>query len=768
MLKRAFGRRFRPVFQGSKSHQKLVLRPGQKRKRVLVFLYSLTSFLMIFFVGGVSLGFFLFVIYSKDLPSPTRLIERDIPLSTKILDRNGELLYDVYGEQNRTLIKIEDIPQSIINATLATEDADFYKHGGFDPMGIFKSLYYIIARRSLQSGSTITQQLVKNALLSPEQTLTRKIKELVLSIQIERRYSKDEILQMYLNEVPYGGQTHGVEAAAQAYFGKTVMEVNLAEAAMLAGLPQRPSAYSPFGQNPENAEARQSYVLFLMSDKGWVGKDGVRHYLNKGEADDAKKMEIKYATPGGKINAPHFVMYVKRILEEKYGEKMVEQGGLKVTTSLDLTKQGEVEKIVSEEVEKAKNLRVGNGALVALNPNTGEVLAMVGSKDYFDIEAGGNFNVAVDGLRQPGSAIKPITFAAAFKKGFTPATMIMDTATTFPGGRDIPDYKPVNYDGVFRGPMQLRYALGNSINIVAVKLLKLVGVAPTVDLAQQMGLVTLTDPERYGLSLTLGGGEVRLLDLVSAYGVFASGGKHFEVVSILKVEDSRGRILEETIPDSSSGSQVLSPEVSYLISHILSDNNARSAAFGTYSPLVIPGRTVSVKTGTTDDKKDNWTVGYTPSLVVGVWVGNNDGKVMDPRLSSGVTGAAPIWHRAMLTLLKGQKDEPFARPEGIINADIDALTGYLPYETAKVRPELFIRGTVPTAHSDMYERLKVCRSDGKIAAKPCEEEGNYDEKIFVRLKDILPEWQEFTDKWLSENKDKFRGEHPEWVIPEAQ
>lgn len=736
------------------------------RRRWLILLSTLSSLLFVIIVGGSLFGFLLFTVYSKDLPSPNRLVERDIPLSTKILDRHGELLYDVYGEQNRTLVKLEELPPALINATLATEDADFYLHRGFDLVGITRSLFYIVARRNLQGGSTITQQLVKNALLSSERTVTRKIKELVLSLQIERRYSKDEILQMYLNEVSYGGQSNGVEAAAQMYFGKSAKDLTLAEAALLAGLPQKPSVYSPFGSYPENARARQSYVLHLMSDRGWVGKDGQRHFLGKKEAEDAKKAEIKYATPGGRIKAPHFVMYIKRLLEERYGEKMVEEGGLKVTTSLDLKMQEEAEKIVAEEVEKAKSLKVGNGALVALDPRTGEILAMVGSRDYFDVENQGNFNVAVDGLRQPGSAIKPITYATAFKKGYTAATMIMDVPTTFPGGRDNPDYKPENYDGNFRGPLQLRYALGNSINLVAVKLLKMVGVPAALQTAHEMGITTLNEPDRYGLSLTLGGGEIKLVDLVSAYGVFANSGKHHDVVSLLEVRDSKERLLEKS--DEESGTTVLTPEQAYLVSDILADNNARSLAFGTYSPLVIPNHTVAVKTGTTDDKKDNWTIGYTPSLVVGVWVGNNNNTAMDPHLASGITGAAPIWHRAVASFLKDKPNEPFVRPEGIVEMDIDALTGYLPFETARVRREIFIRGTVPTAHSDMYQRLKICKSDGKIAAKPCEEAGNFEEKIYVRLTDALPEWQEFTEKWLSENKDKLEPEHSEWYPPSEQ
>lgn len=739
-----------------------------RRHRFLIVATALATLFLFFLVGGSLLSFLVFAYYSKDLPSPKRLVDRDLALSTKIYDRNGELLYDVYGEENRTLIRLEDVPQDLIDATLATEDADFYFHRGFDILGVGRAFYNIIMRHSLQGGSTITQQLVKNALLSPERTFTRKIKELILSLQIEQRYTKDEILQMYLNEVSYGGQAWGVEAAAEMYFGRSAKELNLAKSALLAGLPQKPSLYSPFGPYPERARERQSYVLHLMVERGWIGRDGVRHFLSQTRAQATKNQPLEYETPGAKIKAPHFVMYVKRLLGEQYGEKLVEEGGLKVTTSLDYKLQEKAEKIVAEEVEKAAALKVGNGALIALDPQTGEILAMVGSKDYFDVEAGGNFNVVVDGLRQPGSAIKPITYATAFRKGYTAATMIMDVPTTFPGGVGQPDYKPENYDDKFRGPVQLRYALGSSINLIAVKLLKLVGIPAMLQVAHEMGITTLNEPLRYGLSLTLGGGEVKLLDLASAYGVFATGGVYHPPAAILEVKDSHGKVLGKAVSGQEKGRKVLSEEESYLISHILSDNNARLLAFGAQSPLLIPSRTAAVKTGTTDDKHDNWTVGYTPSLVVGVWVGNNDNSPMDKRLASGITGAAPIWHRAMVEFLEGEKDEPFVRPEGIVEQDIDALTGFLPYETAKVRKEIFIKGTVPSAHSDMYERIKVCQADGKKAGKACEESGNYEEKVFVRLKDPLAEWQSFVNKWLEENRERLAAEHPEWYPPEEE
>jgi len=705
----------------------------------------------------------VFAYFSKDLPSPHKLSTQQQALSTEIYDRNGTSLYNIYGEENRTLVDISDIPESLINATLATEDADFYRHRGFDLRGIFRAVYQIAFKHKLQGGSTITQQLVKNTLLTPERTITRKIREFVLALQIEKKYSKEQILQMYFNESPYGGQAWGVEAASKMYFDKSVKDITPVEATLLAGMPQSPTRYSPIA-NPETAEDRRSYVIHLMQTSGWWDKDGRHKFLSKEEAEKllADRPEVKVQVQN--IKAPHFVMYVRQLLTERYGVKLVEQGGLKVTTTLDLERHDKMQEFVREEVEKAAPLLVGNGALVALNPQTGEVLSMVGSLDYFDIERDGNVNVTL-AKRQPGSAIKPVNYVTAFKKGYTAASMVVDTETTFPGGEGLPDYVPENYDGEFRGPMQFRYTLANSINVAAVKVLKLVGIRSMLQTAYDMGLSTLAPTEenlnRFGLSLTLGGGEVTLLELTSAFGVFANGGVRMAPEAILKVVDSKGNVLEEFRP--TQGRRVLNEEYAYIICDILSENEARSGVFGYYSPLNISGYTVAVKTGTTDDKRDNWTIGYTPSIVIGVWVGNNDNTPMHPKLASGITGAAPIWNRAIQDWLQGKEDELFKKPEGIMEAKVDKLSGMKPGPFSATRTEIFAKGTVPTQEDDMHVALLVCE-DGELVNDACIEADEYEEKDFIILRAALPEWQHEVDEWVK----AVHGDDEEWNPPKEE
>ncbi|MDP2632451.1 MAG: PBP1A family penicillin-binding protein, partial [Candidatus Curtissbacteria bacterium] len=563
---------------------------------------------------------------TRDLPSPKALEDRQVPQTTKIYDRGGKLLFNVYTDENRTLVPLSEIPDNLKHATIAIEDKDFYKHKGFDIYGIVRAAKVNVLGGSLQGGSTITQQLVKSAFLTPDRTVTRKVKELYLAFRVEMAFSKDRILEMYLNQVPYGGTAWGVSAAAEQYFGKSVKDLTLAEAALLAGLPQAPSYYSPFGQDPQRAKDRQKTVLARMVDS---------HYITRDQAEQAAAEDIKFQASIVDIRAAHFVMYVREYLAEKYGESIAAQGGLKVTTTLDLDIQEDAQKIVADNIAKLKPLNVGNGAAVVTKPKTGEILAMVGSKDFFDVEGDGNVNVTI-ALRQPGSSIKPINYATALEhKLITAATVIMDAPTTFSGGPK--PYRPVNYDGRFHGPVQVRYALGNSFNIPAVKVLALNGVVEMIKMAREMGITSFQDESRYGLSLTLGGGEVKMTEMAIAFGVFANEGVRIDLTPVLKVEDSKGRVLEEF--KQKTGKRVLTPETSFLISSILSDNSARTAAFGPSSQLVIRGKNVAVKTGTTDDKRDNWTIGYTPTYLVASWVGNNDNKPMNQNLASGVTGA---------------------------------------------------------------------------------------------------------------------------------
>ncbi len=664
----------------------------------------LTSYLLIF----------------KDLPSPTRLGQYTMASATKVYDRNGKLLFDIFADQNRTPVPLSQIPKYLQQATIAIEDKEFYKHRGINLIGgMMRALVATVTRRQLQGGSTITQQLVKSALLTPQRSVTRKIKEIILAVWVEVLYPKDKILELYLNQVPYGGTAWGIESASERYFGKKVNELTLAQAALLAGLPQAPTRYSPLGAHPELAKTRQREVLQRMVED---------RYITKKQADAADAEPLTYQQETG-IKAPHFVMYVKEQLVNKYGQAAVEKGGLKVTTTLDLDLQEYAQATVSAEVSRLKGYQVTNGAALITRPATGEILAMVGSVDYF-ASPSGNFNVTT-ALRQPGSSIKPINYAIGLEKRIvTPATMFIDEPTCFGNSIGQPAYCPVNYDGKFRGPVQLRMALGNSYNIPAVKMLYLNTVQDMVASASAFGLTTITDPSQYGLSLTLGGGEVRMTDMATAFSVFANGGVRRDLVAILKVTDKNGKILEEykdpnlgkQIPSQIliNGKRVLSPETSFLISHILLDNNARQDEFGPASALYIPGRAVSVKTGTTNDLRDNWTIGFTPLVLVATWVGNNDNSPMNPYLVSGITGAAPIWNKLMVRALRGLPDIWPKQPDGVVGAQVCQITGLLPPNPDLGNPgcatrfEYFIKGTVPTERENLKQSVIIDKDTGDI------------------------------------------------------
>ena len=627
-----------------------------------------------FFSLGVALTLLTVLIYQgylfvKNLPSPANIGKVNYSLTTHIFDRNGNLLYEIYRDQNRTPIKLTDLPDYVIKATIAAEDKDFYFHRGISLFGgIFRAIKDMISHKGLQGGSTITQQLVKTSLLSPERTLDRKIKEIILALWAERIFSKDQILEMYLNQVPYGGAAYGIEEAAKIYFGKSAKDLNLEEAATLAGLPQAPSIYSP-QSNPQAAEARRNSVLKSMYEQ---------RVIDKKTYEEAVKKKLVVNLPQTTIKAPHFVFYVRQQLEDIFGIKQIEEGGLKVTTTLDLAIQKEAEKILKEEIEKLKDLNVTNGAILVTRPATGEILAMVGSVDYFT-SASGAFNVTT-ALRQPGSSIKPLMYSLALEKGYTAATILDDSPVVFNiAGSEA--YRPVNYDGKFHGKVPLRFALANSYNVPAVRTLATLGVENFINQAKKMGISTWTDKDRYGLSLTLGGGEVKMTDMAEAFGVLASEGKKTPLKSWIKIEDVVGRKLAQF---ELNQTQVIDKGIAYIISDILADNFARTWAFGTHSALEIPGYKVAVKTGTTNDKKDNWTIGYTPEFLVAVWVGNNDNTPMNPYLTSGITGAAPIWNRVMSYLLKNYGSGPawYPQPEDVVTRD--CYFG---------RKEYFIRGT---------------------------------------------------------------------------
>lgn len=615
----------------------------QSKKRV---------FISIVFLSVISIALFLYFFIFKTLPSPNELTQKTPQVSTKIYDRNGYVLYKIYKDQNRTIVPLSQIPIHVRLATLAAEDAEFYNHPGFSLKGITRAIFEDLQTGSLQGGSTITQQLVKNVLLTPEKTFTRKIKELILSVQVETTYTKDQILEMYLNQVSFGGTSYGIQEAAQEFFNKNVEDLSLSEAAFLAGLPKSPTAYSPYGSTPELGIARQHEVIHLMM---------VNKFITPEQELQLEQEKLYFSPHGNEIKAPHFVMYIKSLLVAKYGEEMVEKGGLEVITSLDLKTQEMAENIVKDEVTKIKGLNVGNGDALVMNPTTGEILGMVGSADYFDTKRDGQVNVLLR-LRQPGSSIKVVNYAYALSKAnYTPASIINDSPITYssPGS---PPYSPVNYDGQFRGNVTLRSALAQSRNIPAIKILASYGVDKMITQGKDMGITTWNDPSKYGLALTLGGGAVTGLDLGKVYSTLANYGKRPDIMPILQVKDYKGKILEKNSPKTT---QVLDPNVTFLLTDILKDNIARSPEFGLNSYLVIKDHPeVAVKTGTSNDLRDNWTAGYNQNYLVITWVGNNNNSPMS-RIASGITGASPIWNKIMSSLLEGQTSSDWEVPNGV-------------------------------------------------------------------------------------------------------
>lgn len=677
----------------------------------------------------VVLGIVSFVLILQDLPSPQQFESpENFAVSTQIFDRNNTLLYEIYADENRTPVKLSDLPPHVYQASIAIEDKSFYSHIGFDLLGMTRAVGNMVRGESIQGGSTITQQLVKTALLSREKTLERKAKEAILTITTEVLYSKDEILEMYLNHIPYGGTAWGIEAAAQTYFDKHAKDLSIAEAALLAGLPQAPSRYSPFQSDISLAKNRQADVLRRMREDGYISPE---------QEEAATKEELKVALSQTNIRAPHFVFFVKDQLVQKYGIEKVERGGLRVRTTLDLALHETAQASLSAELAKLENLKVGNGAALVTKPNTGEVLAMIGSKDYFDATADGKVNVTIK-ERQPGSSFKPINLAIAFEqRKATPATMLLDVPTCFQttGSRG---YCPRNYDSSFRGPVQQRFALGNSYNIPAVKIAAMNGIESIIGYASAMGISTFRSADQYGISIGLGAAEVKMIDMAVAFGVLANQGVKMPLLSILEVQDYQGVTLErhdpqerisalsqltqdEELEQSGDAQRILHRAPAYLTSHILLDNNARSGAFGSNSQLVIPDQVVSVKTGTTNNLRDNWTIGYTPEYLTAVWVGNNDNTPMNQRLVSGVTGAAPIWNDIMTIVLKDAPAVWPEKPDSVVNATVCTLSGLLPNPASpcSTRSEFFWEGTVPTEMENLTREVWIDPTTG-LPPKPGE------------------------------------------------
>lgn len=676
-----------------------------------------------------------------DLPSPETLYEHQSGISSRILDRNGRLLYEISDPHagRHQPVPLEQIPLYCQQATIATEDANFYTNPGVDVRGIVRALWINLqGGEVLAGGSTITQQVARNLLLSPQervqQTLLRKLRESILAWRIARTYSKEEVLTLYLNEVNYGNLAYGIEAAAHAYFGKSASELDLAECALLAGLPQSPAVYDPL-TNLEAAQERQAVVLGLMTEQGYISAEQARL---------AAEERLHFAATPFPIEAPHFVMAVRAWLEREFGLEALYNDGLVITTTLDLDLQHTAERIMRRHLQALSQAEedsplhdVNNSALVALEPQSGQVLAMVGSPDYFDPAIDGAVNAAL-ALRQPGSAIKPLTYAAAFDprraEPLTAASMLPDVRTAFPTREGRP-YVPLNYDQRFHGPVSAREALACSYNIPAVHVLQMVGVEQMVGLANDLGMTSFGAGERYGLALTLGGGEVRLLELTAAYAAFANGGYRVEPRLVLAVSDATGELRYQSRAER--GPQVLDPRVAYLITDILSDNMARAPAFGPYSVLRL-SRPAAAKTGTSSDWRDNWTLGYTPQLVTGVWAGNADGRSM-VRVS-GIDGAGPIWHDFMEAALRGQPVLYFQEPEGMTQAQVCLPSGLLPTPYCpRTRSELFIEGTVPTRADDWYRPVRIDAQTGQPATADTPAE-RIVERVYVFPPSELEAW----------------------------
>lgn len=634
-------------------------------------------FLLWLLVGTGATFVVAFIYFSPQIPNPESIINRKIMESTKIFDRTGKiLLYEVHGQEKRTIIPDDQIPELVKQAVIAAEDANFYKHRGIDLKGIIRAGLVNIKKKGLkQGGSTITQQLVRNSLLDREKTFARKFKEIILSLQIEYRFDKNKILWMYLNQISFGSNLFGIESASQGFFGKPTKELSLNEAATLAGLIKAPSFYSPYGSNKEKLIERKNKILEKMKELGFISKE---------QLEKARSEELRFKTQDKGILAPHFVIMVREYLVSKYGEEFVQNNGLKVYTTLDWDLQKKAEEIIAKSAEKNEKLfRAKNAALVAIDPKTGQILALVGSRDYFDERIDGNFNVAT-ALRQPGSAFKPIAYSVAIDKGLTDKTILFDVKTEFnpycsPDGFQEKDiygqdcYHPQNSDGKFRGPVTLRQALGSSLNVPSVKVLYLAGIEETIKRAKELGINSLDEPSRFGLSLILGGGEVKLLELTGAYGAFANDGIFNPPNFILKIESSDGKIIDEF---KENPKRVVPEQTARIINDILSDNTARIITFGLSSPLNFSDRQVAVKTGTTQKFRDAWTIGYTPSMVIGVWVGNNDNTEMT-REGGGVSAGAPIWHEVMKYALSNKENEEFIKPEPVYTDKIMLNGNYL-------------------------------------------------------------------------------------------
>lgn len=743
---------------------------GKKRNIVKTALVLAVILFFLALAGGA--GAFLY--FSKDLPDPASLGNREVTESSKIYDSTGKtLLYEMHGEENRTIVKLDQISPFLKNATIATEDRTFYSHEGVDLKGIIRALWRdVVARDMQQGGSTITQQLIKNSILSKERTFTRKIKEWILALQLERKFSKDQIFEMYLNQIPYGSSAYGIEAASQTFFGKSAKDLTLGEASILAVLPKATTYYSPYGNHREELKKRAEAVIKNMQTQGFISEEEAKAGIEENALEKIKPLKDKFP-------APHFVMMVKEYLADKYGDSALEKGGFNVITSLDTEKQKIAEDAVFNGIEKnSKKYKVGNAALVAIDPKTGYVLALVGSKDYFakgSLPEGcipgktcvfdPNTNAAVSPL-SPGSSFKPFVYAALFKKGYTPNTILFDLDTEFNiacgpfhtpivgGVKESDCYHPSNYDLKLRGPISIRNSLAQSLNIPAVKAFYLAGINDSIQLANDAGITSLKKEDNYGLALVLGGGGVKLLEETAAYGVFANEGIKKDTKMVLKVISGDGTVLEDNTVDN-SGVEVLDKNIAREITDILSDNAARTPMFGPSSPLYFPNRPVAAKTGTANEYRAAWTVGYTPSLIAGVWAGNNNNAEMNR--AGGVSAAAPIWHDFMDRALKDTPVEQFTKPEikdtgkGMLDGKYDGGVTVLIDKACGdklAKPDVSMERADPRTYKLAHNILFYVNKDEPLGAVPSN----------PQLDPMYANWETPVQEWAASNG--FKNETP--------
>lgn len=733
--------------------------------KVLKFVLTVGGIMM---VVGVIAVFAILARYTAALPNPAEPFEKVPILSSRVYDRNGGLLYTFHGDEHREIVKLDDVAESMKWAILAAEDIDYLdRKTAIDIPAFIRAVYMEVTGTGSSGFSGITQQMLRNTVLSDERTYERKIKEVILTMQVESRYSKEEILQLYLNEVPFGGTTYGIKAAANAYFGKEPADLTLAESALLAGLPQSPSYYSPiYGGNPEAAKGRQEWILDQMLKHG--DKTGV----TEEEVAAAKAEKLFFKEARTDIKAPHFVFFVKNQLEEMgYTTKEIEQGGLEIHTTLNYTMQQYAEEEILANDENMLNNNVHNAALVTIDPKTGEILAMVGSKDYWGYEEGGKFDGKVNvatALRQPGSSVKPYTYVTAFNEGsLAPSSILPDVKIEFP------DYKPKNWDNKFYGPMNVRTALQLSRNIPAIKAMDLIGIDSFIETAEKLGITTFVNRGDYGLSLTLGAADVTLLEHTAAYGVFATGGIKHPTTAIKKIVKGE-EVLYEYIPDE--GSRVYDEQPIYLLTKII--GKANCSVDWVHRLQCVDGYDTAGKTGTSNENRNLWFIGYSPDLVTGVWAGNNDNTITTYR-SYGSTIALPIWHDYMARVLPMTENNSFSRPSGIVSRSICKATGRLASDLCpETVSEEFIDGKFPP-EEDMYQKIELCKDQGLLATEADRLSGNVEEKIFLRYKSVKDTWQKWLDEWMDadERKDQYNipteecsgyrnpsGEEKPWVV----